>query len=185
MRRIELDTTFVSPLQEAIIYEQMGRCGAYVGDYSQAEEFLQRALYLFEDLKQKEAAIRIRDRLAWLFQLNKQWERAVPYYHQIVSWNERMGRWDNVERAYRNIAFCYHMMSEPEDAIKYAKKAEKVIEREKYQIKPTRMSYPRVGLFGLTVTVPIFGIRPIGAASSEGLSKAEKATLIFGLTWHF
>jgi CHAT domain-containing protein/lipopolysaccharide biosynthesis regulator YciM len=180
-RRLDLDTTFIKPLEKAVFFERAGRCGIVMENAELAELYLKKAISIYLNMGRKENVVRNQGMLAFLYQLNAQYEEAITIFEKILSRDKLLGRNDDVERGYRNIAFSYHLMGEPEDALKYARKAEKILTKKNFHIKPRKKSYPQISIFGLSFNIPIFGMETIGGVAAEGLSTAEKVALVYGL----
>lgn len=177
--RLSLDSTFKHPLEKAVFYERAGHSGVVVGDVENATTYLQTAIGLFTDLGREEDALRNQKMLAFLYQLAQKYEDAIYIYEKTVVQDERAGRWDEVERGYRNIAYNYHLMEEPEDALRYARRAEEILHRKELDIGPPKKSSLRIEFLGFSI--PVWGMEEIGGASAEGFSTADEVALVYGL----
>jgi len=178
-KKLSLDTTFASPLARAAFYEQAGHCGLVQEETERAENYLKKAIQAYDTLGRQQAVLRNQKRLALLYHLAGRYEDALSVYEEAARQDERNGAWEDVERDYRNIAYNYHLMGEPGDALKYAGKAEKILLNEKIDAGPPEKSYLRIEVLGFSI--PVWGMEEIGAASAEGLTKAEEAALIYSL----
>ncbi|MBN1896059.1 CHAT domain-containing protein [bacterium] len=178
-KRLSLDTTFTNPLVRAVFYEQAGHCGLVQEESERSEIYLKKAIQAYDALDRRPAVLRNQKRLALLYHLAGRYEDALSVYEEAARQDERNAAWENLEMGYRNIAYNYHLMGEPADALKYAKKAEKILLNEKIDAGPPEKSYLRIELLGFSI--PVWGMEEIGAASAEGLTKAEEAALIYGL----
>jgi len=177
--RLELDTVFSNPLEKAVFYERAGHCGTVTGAGKHAEDYLSIAIQIHQDLGRYHDVYQNEKMLAFHYQLNGQYEDAVMLYNKLAEVDEREGRWLELERDYRNSAYNFFLMGEPEDAIEYAKRAERILKTQKMPKGPPEKSYLRIGILG--VSIPVWGMEEIGGASSGGFTLAEEAALVYSL----
>ena len=177
--RLEQDTVFSNPLEKAVFFERAGHCGTVTGAGDQAEEYLSTAIQIHQDLGRFQDVYQNKKMLAFHYQLNDQYEDAVMLYSELADLDERDGRWIELERDYRNSAYNFLLMGEPEDAIDYAKRAERILQTQKMPKGPPEKSYLRVGILGFSI--PVWGMEEIGGASSGGFTLAEEAALVYSL----
>jgi len=177
--RLELDSVFSNPLEKAVFHERAGHCGAVTGAGERAEYFLTTAIQIHQDLGRFRDVYRNEKMLAFHYQLNGQYEDAVILYDKLADVDDREGRWDELERDYRNSAYNFYLMGEPEDAIEYAKRAERILQTQKMPKGPPEKSYLRVGILGFSI--PVWGMEEIGGASSGGFTLAEEAAFVYNL----
>ena len=177
--RLALDSTFTQPRQDAVIHERAGRCAMYLDEHAVAESYLKRAISVFTEIGLPAQALKNRRILAFLYYLSGDYERAIASYVRLVHEDEAARRWQDAETDLRNIAFYYHLLGEPKDALRYAYRAAEILERTPIPLKASPTSKLRLEIFGLSI--PIWGIEEIGGASSEGLTRADEAALVYGL----
>lgn len=177
--RLALDTVFSSPLEKAVFFERAGHCGVSTDAGLATEGYLKTAIRMYQDLGRYPDVIHNERMLAFYYQLNGQYEEAVNLYQKLADTDEREGRWNELERDYRNAAYNFYLMGEPEDAIEYASRAERILSTQKMPEGPPEKSYLRVGVLGLSI--PVWGMEEIGGASSGGFSPAEEAAFVCGL----
>ncbi len=177
--RLSLDTTFTQPFEKAIFYERMGHCGLVVEDTKNSEKYFRKTIQIYTDLGREEDVQRNMKMLAFLYHLAGRYENAISTYEKIAAVDERKGKWNETERDYRNIAYNYYLMGEPEDCLKYAFKAENILKKRRIPVSPPQKSSLRIGIFGFSI--PVWRMEEIGGASAEGFSLAEEAALVYGL----
>ena len=73
----------------------------------------------------------------------------------------------------------YLLMGEPEDALKYAREAERLLLRDPIPIKPSKKGSLRLEVFGFSI--PVWRMDEIGGASAEGFTQADELTLVYSL----
>ncbi len=178
--RLELDTTFAYLLEKAVFYEQFGHCGIVAEEFEASDQYLKTAIRLYVELDREDDLLRTQHRLALLYHIAGRYEDAIDVYEKILESDLRYERWDEVERDYRNIAYQYHLLDEPEDVLKYAGKAEQLLLKQNIPIHPAKKSYLRVEILGLSI--PVWGMEEIGGALSEGFTEADELALVYGLT---
>ncbi|MFC1569948.1 CHAT domain-containing protein, partial [bacterium] len=176
-KRLSIDTTFHQPLEKAIFYSRMGHCALGLDEFEDAERLIKVSILLFENLNQKSLMLQDQGRLAYLYQMHGDYQEAIELYEILANRDSRQNRWEAMIRNYRNIAYNYHLLWEPEDAIQYAEKAEKILDTQHIPKGAPEKSYLRWEFFGLSI--PLWGMEEIGASSSEGFSLAEEAALIY------
>ncbi|MBN1782016.1 CHAT domain-containing protein [bacterium] len=176
-KRLELDTVFYQPLEKAVFYSRAGHAAFALDEHEISEIYLKKSIALYESLGRESLKTAVQGRLAYLYQIRGDYQSAIDLYETITERAVRLRQWDAVIRGYRNIAYNYHMLWEPEDAIRYARKAEKVLADQNIPKGPPEKSYLRWEFFGLSI--PIWGMEEIGASSSEGFTLAEEAALIY------
>lgn len=177
--RLSLDTTFTQLLEKARIYERTGHCGVITEDMENSDDYLLTAIQVYKDLGMEQDARRNLKMLALFYQLGEKYEEAISVYEKTLIDDERARRWEDVERSYRNIAFNYHLMGEPEDALMYARKAERLLLRSEIPMKPPEKNSLRVEILGLSI--PVWSMEEISGASAEGFTLADEAAFIYGL----
>jgi CHAT domain-containing protein/Tol biopolymer transport system component/predicted negative regulator of RcsB-dependent stress response len=176
-QRLEIDTTFNTPLAKAIFFSRAGHCALGLDEFESSEMFLKISIQLFKSLGREPLMIQDLGRLGYLYQNHGDHQEAIEVYTQLAAIDERNRQWDALIRDYRNIAYNFHLIWEPEDAVLYAEKAEKILQTQNIPKGPPEKSYLRWEFFGFSI--PIWGLEEIGASSSEGFTLAEEAALIF------
>jgi CHAT domain-containing protein/Tfp pilus assembly protein PilF len=177
-RRLSLNAAFQHPLEKAVFFERAGHCGVVIADTG-ASGFLEEAIRIYRELGKDRDALRNKKMLAFHSHLSEQYEEAIQHYQEIVVEDEKLEAWEEVVRDYRNIAYNYHLMGEPADALRYARSAESVIERLKVPIDPPKKSALRVEVLGFSI--PVWGMEEIGGASSEGFTLADELAFVYSL----
>jgi len=177
--RLSLDTTFTSDIEKASFYERAGRCGLNGDNVEQSLQYLKRAVDLYTNLGRKKETRRNKRMMALLHQLSENYENAVLIYEELAVKDEAEGRLFEAERGYRNIAFNYHLLGEPDLVLQYGLKAEAILDKIGFEIKPVSGNKLRIEILGLSI--PVWTMDEIGGASSEGLTAGDEAALIFGL----
>lgn len=178
-KRMELDTTFQQPLEKAIFYSRAGHSALGLDEYAQAEHYLKTSIQLFASLGHEVLMAKDQGRLAYLYQRRGDYQEAIEIYEIMADRDLRQQRQESLIRDYRNIAYNYHMLWEPEDAILYSEKAEAVLATQDVPAGRPEKSYLRWEFFGFSI--PIWGLEEIGASSSEGFTLAEEAAFIFSI----
>ncbi|MBN2104465.1 CHAT domain-containing protein [bacterium] len=178
-KRLSLDTTFHQSLEKAIFYSRAGHCALGLDNYSQAEHYLKTSIRLYESLGRESLMAQDQGRLAYLFQRFGHHQEAITLYEVLADRDFRQSNQEALIRDYRNIAYNYHELWEPEDAVRYSEKAEAVLKTRNIPMGPPEKSYLRWEFFGFSV--PIWGLEEIGASSSEGFTLAEEAAFVFSL----
>ena len=176
-QRLAIDTTFNTPLSKAIFYSRAGHCALVLDEFESSEKFLKISTGIFKSLDRETLMMQDQGRLGYLYQNHGNHQEAIEVYGRLAAMDERKRDWGALIRDYRNIAYNYHLIWEPEDAVRYAEKAEKILQSQNIPKGPPEKSYLRVEFFGLSI--PIWGLEEIGASSSEGFTLAEEAALIF------
>ena len=176
-QRLAIDTTFNTPLAKAIFYSRAGHCALGLDEFESSEKFLKISIRIFKSLGRETLMMQDQGRLGYLYQNHGNHQEAIEVYQQLATMDERKRDWGALIRDYRNVAYNYHLIWEPEDAVRYAEKAEKILQTQNIPKGPPEKSYLRLEFFGLSI--PIWGLEEIGASSSEGFTLAEEAALIF------
>lgn len=177
--RLSLDSNFVNSLQRAVFFERVGHCGLVIEDREEAASFLREAIQIYTDLGRNTAALRNMKRLAFYYQITEDYENAIETYATAIEIDERANRWDEVQRGYRNIAYNYHLMGEPEEALSFAQKAESILKQWDLPLEEDKKSALRVEFLGLSI--PVWGMEEIGGASAEGFTLADEAAFTYSL----
>ncbi len=177
--RLSYDTTFSHPLERAVFYQRAGHAGAFVEDIESTDTYLNRAIREFEKLGRDKDVLLNQRRLAFFYQLTDQYEDAIPVYHNIIEKDLKAKRWVQLERDYRNLAYNYHLMGEPEDVLQFAYKAEQILKTKKLPKGEPKKNALRLGIFG--VSIPVYTMAEIGASSSEGFTLVDEKTFVYAL----
>ena len=178
-KRLEWDTTFTTPLEKAVFHERAGHCGLAARDFEGAIVHLKTAIRIFYKLDRKSLVAYNWKRLGLLYQIRESYEEAVEAFSHAQTIDELIGSKDDVEKGWRNIAYNYHLMGEPEEALRFAKKAEALLLKREISIQPTQKSKLRAEILGFSI--PIWGMDEIGGALSEGFTLADEAAFVYGL----
>ena len=177
--RLTLDTTFSQPLEKAAFFERAGHCAALTGEHETAERYLIEAIDAYRRVGHTEATYDNEKMLAFQYQLSGRYEDAFPVYEKLAVEDERRGRILDAGRNYRNVAYNFYLLDEPEDAVTYAGKAEKILRIQKLPKGPPPKSFLRLEILGFSI--PIWSMEEIGGASAEGFTLAEEAALVYGI----
>ena len=178
-KRLDMDTSFSSALEKAVFFERAGHAALYTDEIEASSKYLTLAVQNFGQLGREEDVMRNLRRRAWLRQQAGKYEDAASEYAALADRDERSGRWSDLELDYRNVAYNYHLLNEHEDALKYALKAERILDTQEIPKGPSKKSYLRIGIFGFSI--PVWGMEEIGGASSEGFTLADEQAFVTGL----
>lgn len=178
-QRLALDTTFTSPLAEAVFYGRAGHAGVIINEYEQAEPFLEKAIAIYSVLGRDAEVLQNQRMLAFSYYLSGNHEQAVDMYEAVAGKEREAKAWEDLERSYRMLAFNFYLMGEPEDCLKYAELAENLLDKNITPKKVERKDALRIDLFGYDI--PIWRMEDIGGASSEGFSSEDERALIYRL----
>jgi CHAT domain-containing protein/tetratricopeptide (TPR) repeat protein/Tol biopolymer transport system component len=178
-KRLDMDTSFSNPLEKAVFYERAGHAALYMDETEASAGYLTLAIQTYDRLDREDDVMRNMRRRAWLRQQAGKYQDAVPEYIALADKDERMGKWSDLELDFRNIAYNFHLLDEPEDALKYAVKAERILDTQDIPKGPSKKSYLRIGIFGYTI--PVWGMEEIGGASAEGFTLADEQVFVTGL----
>lgn len=89
LTRLRYDSTFASPLHEALIRERMGQAAAIGGKNELAMDNYRRARELYHRSKHFESELRVLLRLAELYQVLNDAEQSTSYYREAIRLAER------------------------------------------------------------------------------------------------
>ncbi len=177
--RLELDTTFTSPQEQAVFFERAGRCGEVLDDIDPAISFLHRAVAIYTSLGNGRQVREDKRLLAFLYHLQGQYENAIAIYETLAREDEAESRLKSAEQEYRNAAYNYHLLGEPDLVLENAYKAEKLLEQIGISSKRSYRNALRVEILGFSI--PVWSMEEIGGASSQGLTTADEAALVYSL----
>lgn len=178
-QRLALDTTFSNLLEKAVFFERAGHSALYASEWDFSAQCLKTASRIFQALGHEEEVLLNQRRLALLYLESGKFQDAVTIYQHIAKKDEFGSRWKDLEIDYRNMAYAYTQLKEPEEALVCAKKAEAILSKEKMPKGPPKKRYLRIGLFGFTI--PVWGMEEIGGGSAEGFTLPEERALVLGL----
>ncbi len=177
--RLQLDTTFNRPLEKAIFFERAGHTGAVIEDIQSTPGYLNKAIQVYKKLGRDQDVLMNQRRLAFYFQLTDHYENAIEIYQILIRHDEQNNQWQSLERNYRNTAYNYHLMGEPEDALIFAKKAEVILDTKNLPRGESKRNALTIGIFG--VSFPVWTMSEIGGASSEGFTLADEKSFVYAI----
>jgi len=173
--KLKYDSTFGDPRREALIYEQMGHCALATEDTENGPRYLHKAISLYQQMGKEDHVHLNTKRLALLYEIGRRHDQAIDEYQAAAVEEQRIGRYDDLMRSYRSIAYNYLQMAEPDDAILYARKALELINQGKVKIVKTKSHRVQLGFFGLYFPLPFINL---SSAFTRFTTEDEKA-LIF------
>ncbi|MFO7891827.1 MAG: CHAT domain-containing protein [bacterium] len=176
--RLAIDTTFNSLLSKALFYQRLGHSEAMLR-LSEAEPMIKKAIHVYKKLDREEEEIWNRRILAFFYQLTEKYDKSVSTYFQLLDYDKRAGNKKELQRDYRNLAYNLFLLAEYNDCLVYAQKSKKLLLEEKISFKPSPKNSLRIEILGLSI--PIWSMKQIGGASSEGLTPADELVLVYGL----
>ncbi|MEJ2627021.1 MAG: CHAT domain-containing protein, partial [bacterium] len=177
-KRIAIDTTFNTLLTKALFYQRFGHCEAVLR-LPEAEPILKKAIQLYIKLGREEEEIQNRRMLAFFYQLIEKYDKSVSTYFQLVNYDQRTGNKAELQRDYRNLAYNLFLLGEYNDCLLYAQKSMELLLQEKISFKPSRKNSLRIEALGFSI--PVWSMKQIGGASSEGFTPADELALVYGL----
>lgn len=172
--KLKYDSTFNDPRREALIYEHMGHCALVTEDVERGPRYLLRAISRYQAMG-KEESVRINTkRLALLYEIAHQYDRAIDQYQAAADMEQRSRRYDDLMRSYRSVAYNYLQLGEPRDAMHWANRALALIDQGQVKMVKTKANRVQIGFFGLYVPVPFVNL---SSAFTRFTTADEKALL--------
>ncbi len=182
LRMLDLDSTFTSPEQEAVIRERMGRTAAFTERYDIAAENYRRARALYHDQKRYPAELRVVLRLAELFQVRGDAEESNRWYREALTLSEREGLGDSFTRWWGNMALNALQSGDDEQALTLARRALSQLPPDR-EIPPPEIENPLIlEILGIELPLWNFGYLGTGSPISElGFSAREERLLNYSV----
>ncbi len=179
---LRYDSAFASRRDEAVIMERMGHCALVVEDFDRGPVYLQRAIALYRDLGRDDLVLLNIKRLAVLYQLAQDYLSAVEYFDQALAMEKQRRNAEEVQRLYRNLAYNYWLLGEPQDALAHAFRARDLLESGR--LKKTKESSSRIqlGLLGWYAPIPFVDLSKMGAlggSAAFGFTTEEERALVY------
>ena len=181
-RKLRYDSTFVSPRQQAIIFERIGECAWASLRYDEAASFLQTAISLCRELRDVDGELRNLNRLALAYQSKGEFDTSIEHFAKVDTVSRRENRLENLPLVWRNMAYNHQQNRESDEAIAKSGRAAALLERR------DRSTFPQAKKGRLTVklfdVLPIFwmSIDPFGESNTEGLTLAQEKSLLLSIT---
>jgi CHAT domain-containing protein/tetratricopeptide (TPR) repeat protein/WD40 repeat protein len=181
-RKLRYDSTFVSPRQQAIIFERLGECAWASRRYDEAASFLQKALSLCRELRDVDGELRTLNRLALVYQSKGEFDTSIEHFAKVDTVSRRENRPENLSLVWRNMAYNHQQNRESDEAIAKSGRAAALLEQR------DRSTFPQAKKGKLTVklfdVLPIFwmSIDPFGESNTEGLTLAQEKSLLLSIT---
>ncbi len=177
--KLKYDSSFVDMKHKASTFERLGHCALILEKYDRGVYYILRTIRLYEEMGQKDHVLLNTKRMALLYETAEQHMQAIDYYQECAGIEERNGRYSDLTKSYRSIAYNYYLMNRSEAAIDYAQRSLDLIESGQAERIKAETRRFKVGLLDLYVPVPFFGIKPIGTASLKGLTTDDERALLY------
>ncbi|HHM24379.1 MAG TPA: tetratricopeptide repeat protein [Bacteroidetes bacterium] len=178
--KIQLDTSFATPLQEATFFRRYGRSAIAVADWSAAIPALERAIPLYRNLRKQNDANNCRRLLALAHQLAGHYPEAVAVWKASIAHEKRRKNYRALLEIYRNLAYCHLQMDQPDEVRRYALQAMKILESGK--ISPKKFSGTAIRLQFLGYSIPVWNFSRLGSATLRrlyGFSPLDEEALLY------
>lgn len=177
--KLKYDSTFTDKQREALIYERMGHCALFTGDFARGPEYLMHAISLYDEFGNETKVWLNTKRLALLYETANENDMAIEYYQKAADIERRKKMLLFLMRSYRSIAYNYLILDEYKDAILYAQKALDIIDSGKIKEVTSDANRVKIGFLGLYFPVPFFSLSSMGASSGGQLTTDEERAFTF------
>ena len=107
---------------EGIAYIDLGNIYRIRGEITQAEEYHQKALKIFEALDRKEGLANVYTNLGTIYQTSGELDRAEEYYRKGLEIDEALGDKEGLAATYGNLGSIYGIRGELDRAEEYYRK---------------------------------------------------------------
>lgn len=182
LQRLALDSTFASPLQEAVVREKLGRTAAIIGRTELAQENYLHSLNLYQRSRQAQGELRLLLRLAELYQVLDQPAESNEYYRRALAAAQREGQDESSPKWLENMAYNALQMGDDEEAQRRVNQALQRL-RGAADGASKRMENPlRLKILGLSIPLWNFGFLGTGSpASALGFGPRDELELNYSL----
>ncbi|NOY60692.1 MAG: tetratricopeptide repeat protein, partial [Calditrichaeota bacterium] len=177
--KLKYDSTFTDKQREALIYERMGHCALFTGDFDRGPGYLMRAISLYDEFGNESRVLLNTKRLALLYETANENDMAIEYYQKAADIEHRKKMPLFLMRSYRSIAYNYLILDEYKDAISYAQKALDILDSGKIKEIKNDANRAKIGFLGLYFPVPFFSLSSMGASSGGQLTTDEERAFTF------
>jgi tetratricopeptide (TPR) repeat protein len=180
--KLQYDSTFGSPRQQAFVFERIGECAWGTRRYDEAALFLKTAIQLFRDLRDIDGELRNLNRLALVYQSKGDYDTSNENFAKVDTVSRRENRFKNLSLVWRNMAYNHQQNKESDDAIAKSGRSLALLEQgDKSGFAEPKKSKFTIKLFDL---LPIFWmtVDPFGESSAEGLTYEQEKALLFSIT---
>jgi Tol biopolymer transport system component/tetratricopeptide (TPR) repeat protein len=178
--KLAYDSTFTNIKREALIYERMGHCALVVEDLEKGPVYLQRAISLYQELNLPLHELKNIKRLALLYEIGQEHHAAVDLYQRAAEMENRLGRYDDLMKSYRNIAYNYFRMGERLDALNYGQQALRLLNSGRVEPVKDKASRIKIGFLGLYFPLPFFDMNKMTAESAtSGFTTDDDRAFLF------
>lgn len=178
--RMQYDSTFVNPYQEALILERMGHCAMVVGDAERGPGYLQRTIELYKERRDQDRVLINTKRLALLYEFTENSQQALLAYEKAAEMESRRRLYDGLLRSYRSLAYHHYLLNHQDQAVFYANKGLALLDEGVLQRSEGKPLFPQLGVLGIYIPVP-FDLRRIGAKSALQLTTDEEEAILYSI----
>ena len=179
--KLRYDSAFVSPRQQAVIFERIGECAWVTRRYDEAIPFLQTALKLCRELRDVDGELRNLNRLALVYQSKGDYETSNEQFAKVDTVSRRENRRENLPLVWRNMALNHQQNKESDEAItKSVRSSTFLAQRGKATFPAEKKDRLSIKLFDV---LPIFWmtIDPFGESNTAGLTYEQEKALLFSI----
>ncbi len=178
--KLQYDSTFTNIKREALIYERMGHCALVVEDLEKGPVYLQRAISLYQELNLPLHELKNIKRLALLYEIGQEHPAAVEMYQRAAEMENRLGRYYDLMKSYRNIAYNYFRMGELLDALNYSQQALRLLNSGRVEPVKDQASRIKLGFLGLHFPLPFFDMNKMTAENAtSGFTTDDDRAFLF------
>ncbi len=178
--RMQYDSTFADPLQEALIMERMGHCAMVVVDAERGPVYLERAIELYDERNDPDRVLVNTKRLALLYEFAENSQQALVYYERAAQMESRRGLYDGLLRSYRSLAYHHYLLHNQETAVDFANKGLDLLDSGLLQRSEGAPLFPQLGILGINLPIP-FDLRRVGAKSVLQLTTDEEEAILYSI----
>jgi Tol biopolymer transport system component/tetratricopeptide (TPR) repeat protein len=173
-RGLDLNAEFRSMEHQALVKERLGHSLTFVGKYSDAAHQLNLARELYVQMGNPKNEWRILLRLAELYTLSSDNDRAAETYADISSRIDRVGKTDSKALWLRNIAQSNLELKDWGAANRYAQLALEQLDSSQVFKKTKIKNYLKLKILGLPIPLINFGPLGTGTSKAEGFSVRDE-----------
>ncbi|NOY79055.1 MAG: CHAT domain-containing protein [Calditrichaeota bacterium] len=183
--RMQLDSTFRSVQQEALVYERMGHCAIILENWPEAVKDISKAISLYRQQKNTPKILENTDRLAWAYFMSGEYDLAVENYLDILRTVRTLQNLPEkertLERLHRNLANAYLYLHDFRSSLKHLQIALNLLDSGKIKDKHSLKGYLRIEFLGYSI--PVFNINKLlEQGGSKGvLTVADERALLYTL----
>lgn len=172
---------FQTPIQEAFFYYHFGYSAWFIEKDNSARKNFLKAYKSFMRCNEKYYALISLIYVAMIDRITGNYTEAIQNYQKAIKFIETYRLDINPERLYREIGICYQKLNQPETALRYFFKAEKIIPKDPelsfWQRPAVRIHF--MNLF----SIPVFPVKlTLGASFAyQGFKNRDEQKLLYSL----